>query len=118
MTVMKKEKCGFQPPYPQEFKENLVRRMLPPESIDPKKLAIETGVSTTSLNTWLKKYKETTNENEKIHDWIPIEVDTTENIVRIEDSSLTIKVGSIGIEVKPGFDKNLLTEVLMVVSSL
>lgn len=43
--------------YPDEFKESLVKRMLPPESISPTRLARECGVSKTSLRKWLNHAK-------------------------------------------------------------
>lgn len=43
--------------YPNEFKESLVKRMLPPESISPTHLAKECGVSKTSLREWLNNAK-------------------------------------------------------------
>jgi len=55
----------YNPVYTQEFKDNLVKRMLPPEKISAKKLAEETGVSKTSLLTWLKKASPTISSKSK-----------------------------------------------------
>lgn len=52
--TMNNNKSKYNPNYAQEFKYNLVKRMLPPESISPRELSKETGVSQTSLNSWLK----------------------------------------------------------------
>lgn len=41
--------------YDKEEKENLIRRMLPPESISPTNLSIETGISKSTLATWKAK---------------------------------------------------------------
>ena len=48
-------KSKYNPNYAQEFKDSLVKRMLPPESISIKALAKETGVSRTSLKAWINK---------------------------------------------------------------
>lgn len=41
--------------YTKEEKEKLIARMLPPESISPSKLSLETGISKSTLATWKTK---------------------------------------------------------------
>ena len=41
--------------YTKEEKEKLIARMLPPESISPSKLSVETGISKSTLATWKTK---------------------------------------------------------------
>ena len=41
--------------YTKEEKEKLIARMLPPESISPTNLSIETGISKSTLATWKSK---------------------------------------------------------------
>lgn len=41
--------------YTKEEKEKLIARMLPPESISPSKLSLETGISQSTLATWKTK---------------------------------------------------------------
>lgn len=41
--------------YSQEFKDSMVKRMLPPQKESITKLSMETGVSKKSLRDWLKK---------------------------------------------------------------
>lgn len=41
--------------YDKEEKEKLIKRMLPPESISPTNLSIETGISQSTLATWKSK---------------------------------------------------------------
>lgn len=53
MTMNNNNKNKYNPNYTQTFKDSLVKRMLPPESISPKELSKETGVSQTSLKKWL-----------------------------------------------------------------
>lgn len=53
MITMSNSKNKYNPNYSQELKDSLVKRMLPPEGISPKELSKETGVSPTSLRTWL-----------------------------------------------------------------
>ena len=49
--TMNNNKSKYNPNYTQEFKDNLVKRMIPPESISPKELSKETGVTQTSLTS-------------------------------------------------------------------
>ena len=41
--------------YTKEEREKLISRMLPPESISPSKLSVETGISKSTLATWKTK---------------------------------------------------------------
>ena len=41
--------------YTKEEKDKLIARMLPPESISPTSLSIETGISKSTLATWKSK---------------------------------------------------------------
>ena len=51
---MNNNKNKYKPNYTQEFKDSLIKKMLPPESISPKELSKEAGVSETALRGWLK----------------------------------------------------------------
>jgi transposase-like protein len=112
------EKIKKQPVYTKEFKEEMVRRMLPPESKSPKELAKESGVSKTSLVNWLKKVKaeeSIESRNEQIK-WIPVNTpdknkDKTSNPVKV-------KIGKATIEVEPGFNENFLLELMRVVAKV
>lgn len=66
-------KNKYNPNYSKEFKENLVKRMLPPESISPKELSKETGISRTSLNSWLKNTSQVISSTSKTKFQIVIE---------------------------------------------
>lgn len=74
--TMNNDKNKFVPNYSQEFKDDLVKRMLPPESISPKELSRETGVSRTSLNTWLKNTAPTISDKAKTKFQIVLETYT------------------------------------------
>lgn len=52
--------------YSTEEKDKLIKRMLPPENCSPSKLAIETGISKSTLSTWKTKAKrKNSTESEK-----------------------------------------------------
>lgn len=70
---MNNNKNKYNPNYTQEFKDSLVKRMLPPESISPKELSKETGVSQTSLKKWLNNVSPTISTKAKTKFQIVIE---------------------------------------------
>lgn len=116
------KKSNYQGVYPEEYKEKLVKRMLPPESISPKDLAVESGVSRTSLDTWLKKAKSkeiSTSEKKEEVEWISLNVATEakEETAR-EIEPIQVKIGQAVIEIKTEFDKELLLEVMRVVAKI
>ena len=41
--------------YPEEFKESIIQKMMPPNATSVPKLAKETGVTDTTLYNWRKK---------------------------------------------------------------
>ena len=43
--------------YPEEFKESIIKKMMPPNAVSVPKLAKETGVTDTTLYNWRKKYR-------------------------------------------------------------
>lgn len=53
--------------YSNEFKQSMVKRMLPPESIPITKLAKETGVSKSALRSWLNNAKGVSSTKSKFH---------------------------------------------------
>lgn len=65
MMTMNNKKNKYNPNYTQEFKDSLVKRMLPPESISIKELSKETGVSKTSLTAWFKNASPTISSKSK-----------------------------------------------------
>jgi len=71
----------------------------------------EHGIKTAQLRYWLRKYRHQENANNKAAtpQWQALEVD---NRTSNEGSELKIRVGSAVIEVKPGFDKKLLRELI------
>ncbi len=111
----------FQIPYPQEFKDELVERMLPPESIDPKELAIESGVSITSLKNWLKEAESVKSSNikEQKIKWIPVDViNTPKKEFEEKINPIKVKIGAITIEIESGFNKQLLLDLMRVVTEI
>lgn len=53
--------------YSNEFKQSIVKRMLPPESISITILAKETGVSRSALRSWLNDAKGVSSTKSKFH---------------------------------------------------
>jgi transposase-like protein len=106
--------------YTKDFKEKMVKRMLPPENIRPKDLAIEIGVSRTALSNWLNESKSSINNNKSELEWIPVNIQNagSEGIVSESSKSIKVSIGKIVIEVEAGFNKDLLQELLMVVSKI
>ena len=75
------------------------------------------GVSPRQLWYWLQKYK---NQKEafsnKSNQWLPIEI--SEQSSGVHGNSLLIRIGQAGIEVRPGFDPELLAQVIRVLVAL
>ena len=53
--------------YSDEFKQSMVKRMLPPEAISIMVLAKETGVSRSALRSWLNNAKGISSTKSKFH---------------------------------------------------
>lgn len=53
--------------FSDEFKQSMVKRMLPPESISVIALAKETGISRSALRSWLNNAKGISNNKSKFH---------------------------------------------------
>jgi transcriptional regulator with XRE-family HTH domain len=102
--------------YTKEYKKSLVKRMLPPENIHPKDLAEETGVSRTSLSTWLKNADEIIEINEYKTKWIEIDLKKEEEPIKIDP--IEIKIGKVSIDVKPGFNREFLLELMRLVNEI
>lgn len=66
---------------------------------------------------WLRKFK---NEKDASHvkstQWLPVEL--SEQISTDQGKALLVKVGQVGIEVRPGFDPALLSQVIRVLVTL
>ena len=80
------------------------------------------NIKITKFRYWLRKYKEvdlSDYEPKSKNDWVAIEVkDSSSERSETENSSIEIKVGSASIEVKPGFDKRLLSDLVETLSQL
>ncbi|UMZ72530.1 IS66 family insertion sequence element accessory protein TnpA [Natranaerofaba carboxydovora] len=68
------------------------------------------GVKLNRLRYWCRKYKEDAPSKET--KWSPVEVDYS------DESNITVKVGKASIEVKPGYDKSLLKDLVNTLSGL
>ena len=70
----------------------------------------EHGIKSAQLRYWLRKYRrqESTTNKAANPQWQAIEVDDG----TFNEGSLKVRVGSAAIEVKPGFDRKLLQELI------
>jgi transposase-like protein len=60
---------------------------------------------------WLRKHRsEKGSPQVRSGQWLPVEV--AEQGPTIQDDALVVKVGSVSIQVRPGFDQALLTQVV------
>ncbi|MGI6284867.1 helix-turn-helix domain-containing protein [Neomoorella humiferrea] len=80
--------------------------------------ATQEGVSPRQLWYWLRKYK---NQNEvspvkTANRWLPVEINDHAPIEKIH--TLQVKIGPATIEVRPGFDPALLSQVAKVLVAL
>lgn len=75
------------------------------------------NITTRQLWYWLRKFK---NQNDPSHTrptrWLPVEL--SEQSPADQGDSLLIRIGQAGIEVKPGFDPELLSQVVRVLVTL
>ena len=80
------------------------------------------NIKITKLRYWLRKYKEvdlSEYEPQPKHDWVALDVvDSSKAKPEAEDASMEVKVGPASIEVKPGFDKKLLSDLVETLSEL
>jgi transposase-like protein len=117
MSITKSKKT-----YSKDFKEKMIKRMLPPENILPKDLAEESGVSRTALYNWLceAKYEINNKSCETELEWIPVNIQNGNGEDRALEKSKSIKIniGKMVIEVEIGFNKDLLLELLRVVDKI
>ncbi len=73
------------------------------------------GISPRQLWYWLRKFKnQTTAPPESSNRWLPIEISEQGS----PEQSLLVKIGPASIEVRPGFDPALLTQVVQVLMAL
>ena len=74
----------------------------------------EKNVKLNRLHYWCRKYKEDAPSKET--KWAPVELgylDATQT-----NSNITVKVGKASIEVKPGYDRNLLRDLVNTLSGI
>jgi transposase-like protein len=64
---------------------------------------------------WLRKFKDTTQHPAPSPQWVSVEVATEPPTT---ESSLRVNVGSASIEVKPGFNRSLLSDVIRTLQDL
>ncbi|MDO9580586.1 MAG: hypothetical protein Q7J06_08470 [Bacteroidales bacterium] len=66
------------------------------------------------LRYWLRKYKNTENSATPAQ-WMSIEIDS---LGSNHGNSMLVRIGKAAIEVKPGFDKQLLSDLVMTLADL
>ncbi|NLI90991.1 MAG: helix-turn-helix domain-containing protein [Peptococcaceae bacterium] len=73
------------------------------------------GVTTRQLWYWLRKFK--TNQDVpavKSARWLPLDLDVSGQAPVVQNEGLLVRVGQASIEVKPGFDPALLSEIVRI----
>jgi len=107
--------------YSNDFKEQMVKRMLPPENISPHNLSKISGVSKSALYKWLKKTtpsdynKSSKNKVEWVSTNFPIEFI---NNNKPKSEIIKVNIGRITLEIEDGFNKTLLLDLLRVVDKI
>ncbi|GFN22536.1 IS66 family insertion sequence element accessory protein TnpA [Thermanaeromonas sp. C210] len=77
--------------------------------------AFHEGISPTQLWYWLRKFKNQTPSPPEISNrWLPVEISEEGS----PEQALLVKIGPASIEIRPGFDPDLLTKVVQVLVSL
>ena len=69
----------------------------------------EHGIKPSQLRYWLRKYKN--NEKADTPHWLPVELDS-HTCSSVQNIPLLVKVGQATIEVKPGYDRELLKDLV------
>jgi len=79
--------------------------------------AAHEGISPRQLWYWLRKFKDRNGVTPgKSNRWLPVEISNQSFIE--EDHTLLVKIGPANIEVKPGFDPALLSQIVRVLVTL
>ena len=79
--------------------------------------AFHEDVSPRQLWYWLRKYKNQDGVTPgKANRWLPVEISDQASIK--QDHTLLVKIGAVNIEVRPGFDPALLSQVVRVLVEL
>lgn len=74
-----------------------------------KEWCAKNDVNIHTLKFWLQKEKTVTSPKETCQ-WLPLNINESETT--IENQALTLKIGQVFIEVKPGFNPEFLTNVV------
>jgi hypothetical protein len=74
----------------------------------------ENNLTSNQLKYWLSKIEGSKAEKRPTPKWVPIVVEEADDV---SNDTLEIKVGTVSIEVKPGFSPSLLAEVVKVLKS-
>lgn len=69
------------------------------------------------LRYWLRKLRSTDVSTMKHPQWLSVELDNPPE-VPIQNNTLVVRVGKVSIEVKPGFDPSLLSDVVKTLKDL
>ncbi len=80
-----------------------------------KEWSAKNGISIHTLKYWLKKEKAVTVPKETCQ-WLPLNISDSETTTG--NQTLTLKIGQVFIEVKPGFNPQLLTDVIKTLVTL
>lgn len=75
----------------------------------------ENNISTRQFNYWFRQETENFQAENTAQQWLPVEIKQDEIST---GSSLSVKIGMATVEVNPGFNGELLLEVLKILKSL
>ena len=102
------ERLGFWLQHVEAFERGDLRR---------KEYCQGNGITLHRLDYWRRRLRQTdptTSQSPK--SWIPLNV--TDDSILESESGLRLRMGRLSIDVRPGFDRELLTDVLRVVGSV
>ena len=71
------------------------------------------NIKPSKLHYWLRKFK-SDEQSSGSSQWLPVEVDDTHS----NGHAVVIKIGKAAVEIKPGYDRELLFDVLRTLSAL
>jgi hypothetical protein len=77
----------------------------------------QNGIAIYQLDYWRRKLQGSTpNHQASAGAWIPLEI--RDGVSPAENASIGLRIGRVTIDIKPGYDRKLLTDVLQVLESV
>jgi hypothetical protein len=77
----------------------------------------QNGIAIYKLDYWRRKFqRSTSNHQASAGAWIPLEI--RDSVSPAENAGIGLRIGRVIIDIKPGYDRKLLTDVLQVLESI